>query len=62
MKADLIIFNIKRIYTPYLIPPVRGKEMNKIKIFENPFIVIKDQKILSIGIGDYQELDRKSGV
>lgn len=55
MKADLIIFNIKRIYTPYLIPPVRGKEMSKIKIFENPFIVIKDQKILNIGIGDYQE-------
>lgn len=54
MKADLIIYNIERVYTPYLNPPVRGKNMGKIKIIEKPFIVIKKGKIIFIGTGDYQ--------
>lgn len=53
MIADLIIYNIDRLYTPYLNPPIRGKDMSKIKIIEKPFIIIKDGKIISIDTGDY---------
>ncbi|MDD2258889.1 MAG: imidazolonepropionase [Bacilli bacterium] len=54
MIADLIIYNIKKIYTPYLNPPVRGKDMNKIKVIANPFIAVKDGKIIYIGTGSFE--------
>ncbi len=53
MKADLIIYNIKTLYTPYLNPPLRGKNLQEVKEINNAYIAIKDGKIIAIGTGDY---------
>ena len=53
MKADLIIYNIKTIYTPYLNPPVKGKQMQDILTIENGFVAMKDGLILDFGNQDY---------
>ncbi|MBU1093725.1 MAG: imidazolonepropionase [Firmicutes bacterium] len=53
MSADLIIYNIGVLYTPYLKPPVRGHDMSKIKKINNAFIAIKDGLILDFGDHDY---------
>lgn len=53
MNADLIIYNVGVIYTPYLKPPVRGKEMSKIKEIKNAFVAIKDGIIIDFGNHDY---------
>lgn len=52
MKADLIINNIKTIYTTTEKPPVKGSLMNNIKTINNGYIAIKGEKILSLGSGD----------
>ena len=54
MQADLIIYQIKRIYTPNQMPPVRGKNMSKIREIFGGYIAIKDGKIIGIGDDDYQ--------
>ena len=53
MKADLIIHNIKTIYTPYLNPPVKGNQMKEILTIEHGFVAIKDGIILDFGNEDY---------
>ncbi len=53
MNADLIIYNIGVLYTPYLKPPVRGLEMSKIKEIKNAFVAIKDGIIIDFGDHDY---------
>ncbi|MDO9628677.1 MAG: hypothetical protein Q7I99_02150, partial [Acholeplasmataceae bacterium] len=53
MIADLIIYNIKTIYTPYVKPPVHGKDMNSIHEIHNAYIAIKDGVIIDFGAGDY---------
>ena len=58
MKVDLIINNIKTIYTPNETPPVKGLLMNNIKIIKNGYIAIKSGKIVSLGEG--QGLEYKS--
>ena len=52
MKTTILIKNIKTIYTPYKMPPVHGKHMNKIKEIHDGFIAIKDAAILDFGVGD----------
>ncbi|PKK93176.1 MAG: imidazolonepropionase [Tenericutes bacterium HGW-Tenericutes-6] len=52
MIADLVIKNIKTIYTPYLKPPVRGKDLMSIEEIHEGFIAIKDGKIIELGTGD----------
>ncbi|HOI84977.1 MAG TPA: imidazolonepropionase [Acholeplasmataceae bacterium] len=52
MYADLIIYRIKALYTPYHQPPVRGKDMNDIKTIHQAYLAIKDGKILGFGEGD----------
>ena len=52
MQADLIIYQIKRIYTPNQMPPVRGKNMSKIREIFGGYIAIKDGKIIGIGDDD----------
>ncbi len=54
MKADLIIYNIKTLYTPYLNPPLRGKSLNKIKQIDNAYIAIKDEKIIAVDNNNYE--------
>lgn len=53
MNADLIIFNIGVLYTPYIKPPVRGSDMSKIKEIKNAFIAIQDGIIIDFGDHDY---------
>jgi len=53
MIADLIIYNIKTIYTPYEKPPVHGKKMSSIHEIHQAFIAIKDGLIIEFGAGDY---------
>ena len=55
MKADVIITGIKTIYNPNQLPPVKGLNMSKIEKIDNPFIAIKDGKILDYGKRDYHE-------
>lgn len=52
VKADLIINNIKTLYTSVNKPPVHGKQMSDILELKNAFIAIKDGKVLNTGIGD----------
>ena len=35
MKAELIIYNISKLYTPSLNPPVKGNSMSQIKVISN---------------------------
>ena len=55
MIADLIIYNIKTIYTPYEKPPVHGSKMNSIHEIHQAFITIKDGLIIDFGAGDYKK-------
>lgn len=55
MKADLVINEIKTIYTPYLKPPLKGSQMNDIREINNGFIAVKNGKILALGEGDGKE-------
>lgn len=56
MFADLLIQNIKTIYTSYQVPPVRGENMSKIKEIHHGYIAFKDGKILNFGVGQGHEL------
>mgnify|MGYP002639310658 CR=1 FL=1 len=55
MYADLLILNIGSLVTPYIHPPVKGVDMNKVRKLSNAFIAIKDGLILDFGEGDYSE-------
>ena len=62
MRADLVILNIGSLVTPYISPPIKGEDMNKIKILSNAYIAIKDGLILDFGEGDYSKYINKSTV
>ncbi len=34
MSADLVILNIGNLVTPYIVPPIKGEDMNKVKIYQ----------------------------
>lgn len=51
MKADLVLNNIKTIYTSNSKPPVYGKNMNSVLEYHNAFIAVKNGKIMAIGEG-----------
>lgn len=54
MYADAILKNINEIFCPNDPGhPLRGKEMSRAKILKHGYIAIKDDKILSIGEGDF---------
>lgn len=50
-----IIYNIKTIYTSLEIPPVKGKDMSKIKKIDHPYLIIDDGLIEAIKTGDYKQ-------
>ena len=61
MWADLIVINMKKLYTPYIKPPVRGKDLSLIKEIDNAFIAIKDGLIIDFGDHDFQTyIDKKT--
>ncbi len=62
MKADLIINNIGSLVTPYIYPPVKGVDMNKVLNISNAFISIKDGLILDFGDFDYSKYVGKDTV
>jgi len=49
MEADLLIYNIKKIYTPLGNCPQCGSGMENIEEIEDAYIAIKDGKILAAG-------------
>lgn len=55
MHADLVIVNIKKLYTPKG-PYKRGLEMSNIERYDGAFIAIKDSLILDLGNHDYESL------
>jgi imidazolonepropionase len=55
MKADLIVYNIKHLYTQQNIPPVHGKQMSDITKLDNAYLAVKGDEILSFGVGDYSQ-------
>ena len=55
MAADLIITNIKTLYTPCYTPPVRGKDLSKISSIDQAFIAVKNERILDFGNHDFQK-------
>lgn len=54
MIADLVVKNIKTIYTPYLKPPVRGKDLMSLHEIHEGFIAMRDGKIIDLGTGEGQ--------
>lgn len=55
MKADLIIFNITTVYTPYSVPPIRGKNMSRLYSLDHAFIAVQGDRILAISTGSYDQ-------
>ncbi|MBU1144385.1 MAG: imidazolonepropionase [Firmicutes bacterium] len=55
MNADLIIKNIRTLYTPFHHPPIHGMKMNEIQTFNEAFIAIKDGKFIGFGEGPYDK-------
>ncbi|KFZ27590.1 MAG: Imidazolonepropionase [Candidatus Izimaplasma bacterium HR2] len=62
MSADLVILNIGSLVTPYIVPPVKGEDMNKVKSLSNAFIAIKDGLILDFGEGEYSKYINKKTI
>ncbi|MGB9678752.1 MAG: imidazolonepropionase [Thermoanaerobacteraceae bacterium] len=51
MEADLLIYNINKIYTPLGNKPLCGDEMNNIAKIKNGYIAIKNGLIIAAGNG-----------
>ncbi len=62
MTTNLIIYNIGKLYTPYLTPPVRGADMSDIKVIEDAFVAIRDGLILDFGNHKYKHYIAKDTV
>lgn len=56
MKADLIIHNIKTLYTPFQQPPLRKEALKDIKEINDCYIAIKDEKIIEINTSYFNHL------
>jgi imidazolonepropionase len=54
MKAELIIYNIRKLYTSVEKAPVKGYSMSRIQMIPNAFIAVNDGKILEINSGDFK--------
>lgn len=52
---NTIIYNIKAIYTPKHLPPVKGQKMAEIKVIDHPYVLIHDGLIQLIGQDDYRD-------
>lgn len=56
MKADLIIHNIKTLYTPHQKPPLRKEHLSDIKEINDCYVAVKDGKIIQIGTSSFSHL------
>lgn len=55
MKSRTIIHNIKKLYTSVEKPPVKGKDMAKIKELDNAYVIIEEDRIFAVGENDYSD-------
>jgi imidazolonepropionase len=63
MKAEMIFANIKTLYTPYIKPPVKGKDMSKIFEYHDAFIAVSDGLIIGVGSESYDHfIDSKTEI
>ena len=61
MTAELIIYNIHKLYNPLELPPVKGQRMANIEVLTHAYIAIKDGKILDVGQGEFKQfIDSKT--
>jgi imidazolonepropionase len=51
--ADLIVFNISKLYTPYHKPPVRKESLRELLLIKDAFIAVKDGTIVAVGSEQY---------
>lgn len=49
MEADLLLYNIKKLYTPLGNKPLCGSMMEEISEIDNAYVAIKNGKILAVG-------------
>ncbi|PKK95378.1 MAG: imidazolonepropionase [Tenericutes bacterium HGW-Tenericutes-5] len=57
--SQLLIYNIKTLYSNNNLAPVKGKLMQDISSIDNAYIFIEDKIIKNIGSGDYKHLITK---
>ncbi|TVP85210.1 MAG: imidazolonepropionase [Acholeplasmataceae bacterium] len=63
MIADLVLYNIKTLYTPHHEPPLRHQELNDILSIDDAYLAIKDGVIIGFGAGDgAQHIDESTTV
>jgi imidazolonepropionase len=49
MTADVIVYNIGKLYTPYHKPPVKKEALREIILLKDAFLAIKDGWIVAVG-------------
>ncbi|MGS0973392.1 MAG: imidazolonepropionase [Candidatus Izemoplasmataceae bacterium] len=54
MTADLIVYNISKLYTPYHKPPVKKEKLREIIMIKDAFIAVKDEMIIAVGSDHYE--------
>lgn len=54
MKASLVIYNIKTLYTPFHEPPLRKEKLNELKVINNAYIAVNEGKIIAFSDDDYR--------
>jgi len=54
MTADLIVYNISKLYTPYHKPPVKKEALSELIMLKDAFIAVKDEKIIAVGREHYE--------
>ena len=54
MTADLIVYNISKLYTPYHKPPVKKEALSELIMLKDAFIAVKDEKIVAVGREHYE--------
>ncbi len=52
MTKQTLIYNISKLYTPCLVPPVKGPKMATIQVLENAYVRIEGDRIEEVGCGD----------
>jgi len=54
MTADLIVFNISKLYSPYHKPPVKKQALRELMMIKDAFIAVKDGNIIAVGRDHYE--------
>lgn len=49
MFADIVFVHINKLYTPFHKPPVKGRLMRDVLVFDNAFVAVKNGSIVDFG-------------